>query len=43
LLVTGTVNPGSEENKLKIKAYAKLCLQNAGETLMNEATVLLKT
>jgi hypothetical protein len=42
LLSAGTVYLGSEENSLKIKAYAKLRLQNRRGTLMNGAIVLLK-
>ena len=42
LLVTGTVDLGSEDNSLEIKACAKKHLQNAEKTLMNEVLVLLK-
>jgi hypothetical protein len=36
LLSTGTADPGSEDNSLKIKEYAKRRLQKAEEALMKQ-------
>jgi hypothetical protein len=40
LLSTGTVDSGSEDNSLKIKAYAKMAFAKCRKTVIGETTVL---